>query len=593
MRSDKASPLMLSARSNALQFYTPLPRATAAASAGASRPLVPAAVPLAAWYRAPDSQRQLDSAGRDLSEYADDAAYAAIRTSHTAPRTYRSLLEDGPAGGPRPASDSRLRQHSYETPAVRPRATGGRLRLPSAAAARASPKHRRHSAPPSPYKHPKLAEASVHMRHTHKRPPVSPTKAGKTTAAKPATNPLGKAAAKAPARADPPRSSAASVRSLAPSFRSRTSIEPRRRLARPVLDALPAEILDCVCSYLPQKDLLAVVRTSRALAASAYGFLYHRPQFTTSYRFAQFVSVVARDASLAALVRVLDLSRVESRVLADDIVLAGWRDWKYRSEPLYSSRRYLTEASAALLFRDTDARPTLSRSSSTSSTDSAVASPPTPPTVPLSRLHFSSRPSAASSHPLQSPLLKQYSLSRDIPAGALLHVLRACEGLRHVNLSNLPLAADYRIAPHKRPTFEPSTTSGDLFVSDVPKFYTWSDNETVSVSVKREVVDALLALSELETLKLRKLVWVTKDVAVRLAVHACTGQRPVLTFVDLRECGMTRDVPWAVRGEPSALQTALVDAGLAERPRPVRDDDDQPDAVDAIRLQGLMVSAAA
>ncbi|KAK9350693.1 hypothetical protein V1523DRAFT_418981 [Lipomyces doorenjongii] len=379
-------------------------------------------------------------------------------------------------------------------------------------------------------------------------------------------------------------SSGASIRS----FRSRTSAlswNRKRKQYRPTLDTLPLEVLDEICSSLPQQALLSTVSTCKSLACSAYVYLYQEPHFTSTYRFAQFVSAITHDRTLASYVRCLDLSTIENG-LKGNVVLAGWRDWKYRSEPLYWTRKYsghhyhhqyrhrantVPSSKSAPQAPAKPRRPdrpdrrasvptgSLSTSSSAASSSSSLASSQTPSKSktqqrPMQSPLRSTALSVTSRHPLQSPLLKQYSLSRDVPIGAIIHVIRACPHLQHINLSYLPLAADYFVTSRKH---KPTAFTNLLFVSDVPKSYTWREHETVQVLAGRELVSAILELRELQTLELRNLVWITKDIISRIVEHERFKQ--TLTYVDVRESGMSRGRPWALAGRLEVFSAALQD----------------------------------
>ncbi|KAJ8102964.1 hypothetical protein POJ06DRAFT_59995 [Lipomyces tetrasporus] len=367
-------------------------------------------------------------------------------------------------------------------------------------------------------------------------------------------------------------SSGASIRS----FRSRTSAlswNRSRKHHRPTLDTLPLEVLDEICSSLPQQALLSMVNTCKSLSCSAYVFLYQKPHFTSTYRFAQFVSVITHDRPLASYVRSLDLSTIENG-LKGNVVLAGWRDWKYRSEPLYWTRKYSGQSyfhhqhrhragTVPLSKSAPQAPPAKSRlpgrraslsigsssSSSSASSSSSSLVPSQQSLKPMAQHQSmpsplgSTLPSVTTKHPLQSPLLKQYSLSRDVPIGAIIHVIRACPHLQHINLSYLPLAADYYVTSRK---YKPTAFTNLLFVSDVPKSYTWREHETVQVRAGRELVSAIMELRELQTLELRNLVWITKDIIKRIVEHERFKQ--TLTYVDVRESGMSRGRPWALAG---------------------------------------------
>jgi hypothetical protein len=149
---------------------------------------------------------------------------------------------------------------------------------------------------------------------------------------------------------------------------------------------IPTELVHSIMSYLPRGDILNMVCASRQLRAEVLPLLYTKPYFTSTYRFAQFVTTVSHNPRLAELVKELNLSHISH--LPRDSNLAGWREWKYRSESLYT----------VYPVHDTE------------SNDPA-------------------RP--AYKHPLAHPLLLKYTTGgHDIPLGSLMHVLKACSRLR-------------------------------------------------------------------------------------------------------------------------------------------------------------------
>lgn len=183
------------------------------------------------------------------------------------------------------------------------------------------------------------------------------------------------------------KSSAASLRSFASSLRSRK----RKLTPLPTLESLPFEIKSQMFRYLSQKTLRFLTLVSTVLSEAAAIVLYERPNFASTYRFAQFVTTVSHSPSYARLVRVLDLSGFRSE--AGDAPIAGWREWKYRTEPLYSIHQR---------------------------TESVV----------LEESEMSIGIHKGTSHPKSNPFLRQWSTCRDVPVGGIVHVLEACKNIR-------------------------------------------------------------------------------------------------------------------------------------------------------------------
>jgi F-box-like len=151
------------------------------------------------------------------------------------------------------------------------------------------------------------------------------------------------------------------------------------------LTNIPTELVLSIVRYLTRSELLNLVRTCQQLRSEAVMFLYAKPFFTSTYRFAQFVTTISHNRKLADLVRELDLSHIQK--LPKDSGLAGWREWKYRTEPLYSI--YPSQAGENSLDR------------------------------------------APEKHPLAHPhLLKHTTGGHDIPLGSLMHIVKSCPHLR-------------------------------------------------------------------------------------------------------------------------------------------------------------------
>lgn len=154
------------------------------------------------------------------------------------------------------------------------------------------------------------------------------------------------------------------------------------------LESLPPEIKDHILSYLSQKKLHALLLTSTALSEAAALNLYRAPKFSTSYRFAQFVTTISHSTRYAGMVRsfcLWDSHEDDNRM--DE--LAGWMEWKYRSVPLYAAR---------------------------------------PPQAQL--LGQARRIGKTATHPRCNLFLRKSSCNMGIPVGAIVHVLTACRNLR-------------------------------------------------------------------------------------------------------------------------------------------------------------------
>ncbi len=154
------------------------------------------------------------------------------------------------------------------------------------------------------------------------------------------------------------------------------------------LESLPSEIKDQIFSYLTQKKLYALLLTSTALSEAAAMNLYKAPRFSSTYRFAQFVTTVSHSRHYAGMVRSFGLwdSHEDDHRIEE---LAGWMEWKYRSVPLYAARP--------------------------------------PQAQPRVQARIISK---SATHPRCNQFLRKSSCNMGIPVGAIVHVLTACRNLR-------------------------------------------------------------------------------------------------------------------------------------------------------------------
>jgi hypothetical protein len=150
------------------------------------------------------------------------------------------------------------------------------------------------------------------------------------------------------------------------------------------LTNIPLEVLYTICNHLTTQDLLNLILVCKDLRTDLNPVLYTKPYFSTTYRFAQFVTTISHNRNLAELVQDLNISHFASLESASP--LAGWREWKYRTEPLYTL--------AVATESDRQAK-------------------------------------GISKHPLAHPLLRKYSPGRaDVPLGSLMHIVKSCTSLR-------------------------------------------------------------------------------------------------------------------------------------------------------------------
>lgn len=383
-------------------------------------------------------------------------------------------------------------------------------------------------------------------------------------------------------------SSLASVRRI---FRSTHHLHPHKDI-----NSLPHEIMSKIVSHLDQRDVTMCLYVNKNMYSTAVRQLYKEPFFSSTYRFAQFVTQVSHNDELASYVQKLDLSTIrpgfesdeddsaifENEPIEDDAVLAGWRDWKLRGDPLYSRQfkrltKHSSNSTTSVCSRTSSKEPSqkdpgLSADSKQPKKRRSVTTAIRESRIFLSfykknKLYQASeevlealrkqqggplvRPKVpfSTAHPISSPFLRQYSTSKDVPVGHLIHVVAACKNLSEIDISFLPLAEDYAVAGSSQ--YLPTASSGLLFVSDVPKLYTWKPDEIVPVS-PADLVVAMLQLRDLQVLKLRKLMWVKRESVVRLV-----NENNSLVHLDLTDSGLVRGARWAIGGSVEELRQTL------------------------------------
>ncbi|KAL3418643.1 hypothetical protein PVAG01_10359 [Phlyctema vagabunda] len=278
----------------------------------------------------------------------------------------------------------------------------------------------------------------------------------------------------------------------------------------PSLATMPREILDLIFENLSQRDLLSVLRANTNLIEVAALHMYYEPVFSSTYRYAQFAWTVSHKEAYAQMVRVLDLSHFSRPPDGQPKhpPQAGWREFKYRHHDRYYPHGEMMAAMAA-----TSLGPKLPNSS----------------------------------HPTPSPIMKRYRRVRDLPIGGLCHVLAACKNLKKVDLSRLPVAGDFIVQHESHPA---TTFTGLIFVSDVPKAFTWQANELLPMTYD-EIIDGLMNLQHLEILNARSFLWLSAPKVRSLVFNRS------LKEVDFRDSGMEKGSRWAIKGSKADLQKIL------------------------------------
>ena len=180
---------------------------------------------------------------------------------------------------------------------------------------------------------------------------------------------------------------------MSPTSEFSTISRAGKATTKPILEIVAPEIKDQIFSHLSQETLYCLLLTGPALSEAAAVLMYRCPRFPTTYRFAQFVTTVSHSRRYADMVRdvkISDAGKEENRVRG----LAEWREWKFRTEPLYAAQL------ATRQYRET------------------------------TQNHFVT-------HPECNQLLTKWG--GDVALGAILHVLAACKNIRSKNCPHVIL----------------------------------------------------------------------------------------------------------------------------------------------------------
>lgn len=226
--------------------------------------------------------------------------------------------------------------------------------------------------------------------------------------------------------------------------------------AKPSFRSLPIElqrhILYFVDDFESYKGLLAV---SRHMYVLAKPFVYSQLAFSLTYRFGQFIAYLRLNSHIGELVHEVDLSgiRPSNYLVEDDDVeseekpLAGWRDWKFKNNPLYTMHVPLTKVHSVgqvsvKLAKSASSKKRLSKLLKVKKRRSETIPPATKRRQPEA-LHLDTN---TSEHPPLNKFLASYAASKDVPIGYVLHLIRLCPNLVRINLGNLSLSMDYEIS---------------------------------------------------------------------------------------------------------------------------------------------------
>jgi hypothetical protein len=134
---------------------------------------------------------------------------------------------------------------------------------------------------------------------------------------------------------------------------------------------------------------------------------------------------------------------------------------------------------------------------------------------------------------------------------------------RSLDLTQLKLASDFLLCspdpkfnsatspPTTNPRHIPTTTTGLLFVSDVPKSWNWNTPDLQAIYTDF-VVSHITPLDELVELKFKDTLWLSIERAQTL-LDACKS----LERVDFRGSSMVNDPYWAIKGTKQEAKEAV------------------------------------
>lgn len=239
---------------------------------------------------------------------------------------------------------------------------------------------------------------------------------------------------------------------------------------------LPLELQIHVFSFLDDpRTYYASLFVCKRFYQLAKPFLYRKVSFVSTYRFAQFVTILRLNPSLGLYVVEVNLSQIrpgnwQVESAADEVagdetstekVLAGWRDWKFKTSPIYAVHvaphlpLVKTVSNSSITLHLSQKRAKLSkyfkkrRRSSIVPVDppileQQVSSIPTPVHIPVS-----------GAHPIINKFLFNYSGFKDVPVGYVIHLINLCPNLTCANFGNLSLLTDYRIVSKTAYKYQP------------------------------------------------------------------------------------------------------------------------------------------
>lgn len=270
---------------------------------------------------------------------------------------------------------------------------------------------------------------------------------------------------------------------------------------------LPVELQVYIFGLVVLKEAyVACMHTSKSFYQLAKPWFYERVVFTSTYRFAQFVTYLRLNADVGRYVREVDLSGIkpgnyEAELDGSDDenshldepadtfhvhhndshpgrIRAGWREWKFKSNPLYSVHTPSSTNLTKIASNSQASAKSLKSYSLHTNKSTGLGSTrrllkylryfrprrrtlvdlepiPSVPKVPSTAAH--DQPPARAPHPALNRFLLGYALSKDVPVGFILHLINLCPHVTVLNLGGLSLSIDYEITKaqmYKYQTFD-------------------------------------------------------------------------------------------------------------------------------------------
>lgn len=295
------------------------------------------------------------------------------------------------------------------------------------------------------------------------------------------------------------------------SMRIGSNLSIPRSLPPATFTTLPAEVIDRVLLLLEFEDVKSCMLLNKKFYRLAKPHLYRWLKFRSTYRLAQFVTYLRLNPSVGNYVYGIDLSGLKSGLgdnSSDDVFAffdfngadksmteakAGWRDWKFLKNPLYSlhshsnSSLWKVSSNSAILntARTVNSRRTLTSSTNThgkfrklshslkyfkprKSSETDLRRRKVPP--PTATLELKGTGARSQQHPTINRFLIEYATLRDIPVGFILHLVNLCPNLVSFNLANISLSSDYEIKPsvvYKYQTVDLMNNYGKRLLTDI------------------------------------------------------------------------------------------------------------------------------